>query len=257
MITISIDPVAFAIGPIEVRWYGIMVSLAILTVVLWMAWQVKKGANVSYDTVFTAALVGIPSGVVLSRLLHVIDMWEYYGQNPGEIIGGGGLTAYGAVLGATLGIWIYSRFSRFQFGYFADVVAPGVILAQAIGRVGCTLNGCCYGLETFLPWSIVYTHPGSLCPLGVAVHPTQVYEIIWNLLVFGVLLKLKGRLKPDGSLFLVYLSLYSVYRFGADFLRDGTSFLFGLHQAQVIAIIVLAIAIPFLALRTRWVKVAE
>jgi len=257
MITISIDPVAFAIGPIEVRWYGIMVSLAILTVVLWMAWQVKKGANVSYDTVFTAALVGIPSGVVLSRLLHVIDMWEYYGQNPGEIIGGGGLTAYGAVLGATLGIWIYSRFSRFQFGYFADVVAPGVILAQAIGRVGCTLNGCCYGLETFLPWSIVYTHPGSLCPLGVTVHPTQVYEIIWNLLVFGVLLKLKGRLKPDGSLFLVYLSLYSVYRFGADFLRDGTSFLFGLHQAQVIAIIVLAIAIPFLALRTRWVKVTE
>ena len=257
MITISIDPVAFAIGPIEVRWYGIMIALAILTVVLWTAWQVKKGANISYDTVFTAALVGIPSGVILSRLLHVIDGWEYYSQHPGEIIGGGGLTAYGAVLGATLGIWIYSRFSRFQFGYFADAVAPGIILAQAIGRVGCTLNGCCYGLETFLPWSIVYTHPGSLCPLGVTVHPTQVYEIIWNLLVFGVLLKLRGRLKPDGSLFLIYLSLYSAYRLGTDFLRDGTSFLFGLHQAQVIAIIVLAIAIPFLALRTRWVRVTE
>jgi len=257
MITISIDPVAFAIGPIEVRWYGIMIALAILTIVMWTAWQVKKGANVSYDTVFTAALVGIPSGVILSRLLHVIDGWEYYSQNPGEIIGGGGLTAYGAILGATLGVWIYSRFSRFQFGYFADVVAPGIILAQAIGRVGCTLNGCCYGLETFLPWSIVYTHPGSLCPLGVTVHPTQVYEIIWNLLVFGVLFKLRGRLKPDGSLFLIYLSLYSAYRLGTDFLRDGTSFLFGLHQAQVIAIIVLAIAIPFLALRTRWVKVAE
>jgi len=224
---------------------------------MWTAWQVKKGASVSYDTVFTAALVGIPSGVVLSRLLHVIDGWEYYSQNPGEIIGGGGLTAYGAILGATLGVWIYSRFSRFQFGYFADVVAPGIILAQAIGRVGCTLNGCCYGLETFLPWSIVYTHPGSLCPLGVTVHPTQVYEIIWNLLVFGVLFKLRGRLKPDGSLFLIYLSLYSAYRLGTDFLRDGTSFLFGLHQAQVIAIIVLAIAIPVLALRTRWVKVAE
>ena len=256
MITISIDPVAFAIGSIEVRWYGIMVALAILTVVLWTAWQVKKGANISYDTLFTAALVGIPSGVILSRLLHVIDGWEYYSQNPGEIIGGGGLTAYGAVLGTTLGIWIYSRFSKFQFGYFADVVAPGIILAQAIGRVGCTLNGCCYGLETFLPWSIVYTHPGSLCPLGVTVHPTQVYEIIWNLLVFGVLLKLRGRLKPDGSLFLVYLSLYSVYRLGADFLRPGTPFLFGLHQAQVIAIIVLAIAIPLLVSKTRWARVA-
>jgi len=257
MITISIDPVAFTIGSIEVRWYGIMVALAILTVVLWTAWQAKKGAHISYDTVFTAALVGIPSGVVLSRLLHVIDGWEYYSQNPGEIIGGGGLTAYGAVLGATLGIWIYSRFSKFQFGYFADVVAPGIILAQAIGRIGCTINGCCYGLETFLPWSIVYTHPDSLCPLGVATHPTTVYEIIWNLLVFGVLLKLRGRLKPDGSLFLIYLSLYSAYRLGTDFLRPGTPFLFGLHQAQVIAIIVLAIAIPLLALRTRWARVVE
>ena len=256
MITISIDPVAFTIGTIEVRWYGIMIALAILTVLLWTVWQVKKGANISYDTLFTAALVGIPSGVILSRLFHVIDGWEYYSQHPGEIIGGGGLTAYGAILGATLGIWVYSRFSKFQFGYFADVVAPGIILAQAIGRVGCTLNGCCYGLETFLPWSIVYTHPNSLCPLGVATHPTTVYEIIWNLLVFGVLLKLRGRLKPDGSLFLVYLSLYSVYRLGADFLRPGTPFLFGLHQAQVIAIIVLAIAIPLLVSKTRWARVA-
>jgi len=103
----------------------------------------------------------------------------------------------------------------------------------------------------------VYAHPNSLCPIGVASHPTTVYEIIFNLLVFGLLLKLRGRLKPDGSLFLVYLSLYSVYRLGADFLREGTPFLFGLHQAQVIAIIVLAIAIPLLVLRTRWVRAAE
>ncbi len=256
MITISISPIAFTIGSIEVRWYGIMIALAILTVVLWTAWQVRKGANISYDTMFTAALVGIPSGVIFSRLLHVIDGWGYYSQNTGEIVGGGGLTAWGGILGATLGVWVYSRFSKFQFGYFTDTVAPGIILAQAVGRVGCTLNGCCYGVETLLPWSIVYTHPDSFCPLGIATHPTTVYEIFWNLLVFGVLLKLKGRLKPDGSLFLVYLSLYSVYRLGTDFLRDGTPFLFGLHQAQFVSIIVLAIALPLLALRTRWVKAA-
>ncbi|MFC1903441.1 prolipoprotein diacylglyceryl transferase [Chloroflexota bacterium] len=257
MITISINPVAFTIGSVEVRWYGILVALAILTVVLWTIREVKRGAKVSYDTVFMAALVGIPSGIVFARLMHVIDMWEYYGQNPGQIIGGGGLTAYGGVLGATLGIWVYSRFSRFQFDYFADVVAPGIILAQAVGRVGCILNGCCYGLETLLPWSIVYTHPNSFCPVGVAVHPTQAYEIIWNLLVFGVLLKLRGRLKPDGSLYMIYISLYSVWRLGADFLREGTSFLFGLHQAQVIAIVVLAITVPLLVLRTRLVRADE
>ena len=256
MITISIDPVAFTIGPVVVRWYGIMVALAILTVVLWTAWQVKKGANISYDTVFTAALVGIPSGMILSRLLHVIDGWEYYSQSPGEIIGGGGLTIYGAVLGAALGIWIYSRFSRFQFGYFADVVAPGIILAQAVGRIGCTINGCCHGIPTSLPWGLVYTHPDSLAPIGVAIHPTQPYELIYNLIVFGVLLKLRGRFKPNGSLFLIYLGLYSLWRLGVGFLRPGTPFLFDLYQAQVIAIIVLVIAIPLLALRTRWARVA-
>lgn len=234
-----------------------MVALGIAALVLWTLWQVKKGAKISYDTAFTAALVGIPSGVILARVLHVIDFWEYYGQNPGQIVGGGGLTAYGGVLGAALGVWIYSRFSRFRFGYFADTVAPGIILAQAIGRIGCILNGCCYGSETLLPWGIIYNHPDSACQVFTAVHPTQAYEIIWNLIVFGILIALKGRLKPDGSLFLVYLSLYSVWRFGGDFLRDGTPFLFGLHQAQVIAAIVLAIAIPLLVLRTRWVKASD
>ena len=252
MITIGINPIAFTLGSFEVRWYGIFVALAIAVVVLWAAKEVRRGAKLTYETVITAALVGIPSGVVFARLIHVIDDWSFYSQNPGLIIGGGGLTAYGGVLGAALGIWVYSRFSRFKFGYFADMVAPGIILSQAVGRVGCLINGCCYGLETLLPWGIVYTHPESFCPVGVEVHPTQAYEILWNLLVFAILLKLRGRFKPDGSLFLIYLSLYSVWRLGTDFLREGEVFLFGLHQAQVIAIIVLLIAIPLLALRTRW-----
>jgi len=223
-------------------------------VVLWMVREVRRGANLSYDAIFTAALVGIPSGIVISRLLHIIDNLGYYIQNPGQLIGASGLTIYGAVLGAALGIWIFSKFSNFKFGYFADLVAPGIILAQAIGRVGCTLNGCCYGVETSLPCAIVYTHPESYAPLGIAVHPTQLYEIIYLLIILGIVLKLRGWFKPDGSLFLIYLSLYSLWRVGIDFLREGTPFLFGLHEAQVVGIIVLAIAIPLLAYRTQWVK---
>ena len=253
MIEIGIDPVVF----LGVRWYGIFIALAIIWIILWAAWQIRKGAKISYNTLFTAALVGIPSGIVLARLLHVIDLWDYYSQNPGQIIGGGGLTAYGAILGAALGIWIYSRFSKLNFGYFADLVAPAVIVAQAvIGRIGCTINGCCYGIEApaWLPWSVVYTHPNSYAPHGIPLHPTQPYELIFGLIVFGILLKLRGRFKPDGSLFLIYLGLYSVWRIGIDFLRVGTPFLFGLHQAQVIGIIVLAITIPLLVLRTQWIK---
>jgi len=269
MITIGIDPVAFTIGTTEVRWYGIMVALAIVVIVLWILWEVRRGANLSYDTILTGVLVGIPSGVVISKLLHVIDYIVIaklhpelvlagdvvdYTQHPEQIFSGGGLTIYGAVLGAALGVWVYSKFSHFKFGYVADLVAPGVILAQAIGRVGCTINGCCYGLPTSLPWGVVYTHPDSFAPLGVAIHPTQVYELIFCLVVFGVLLKLRGRFKPDGSIFLVYLSLYSLWRIGIDFLREGTPFILGLHQAQIIGIIVLAITIPLLVYKTRWVK---
>jgi len=266
LITISIDPVAF----LNIRWYGIMIALAILVIVLWLLWRVRRGAKLSNNTILMAALVGIPSGVVASKLLHVIDNIVVaklhpelvvpggvvdYIQHPGLIFSAGGLTAYGAVLGAALGIWIYSRFSDFKFGYFADLVAPAIILAQAIGRVGCTINGCCYGIGTSLPWGVIYTHPNSLAPLGVAIHPTQIYEILYNLLVFAVLIILRGWFKPEGSLFLIYLSLYSLWRVGMDFLRPGTPFLFGLHQAQIIAIVVLLITVPLLALRTRWVSV--
>ena len=265
MITINIDPVAF----LNIRWYGIAVTMAIIVIILWLAWQVRKGAKVSYDTVLMAAVVGIPSGIIVSRLLHVIDNIVVaklhpelalagrvidYTQHPGQIIGGDGLTIYGAVLGAALGIWVYSRFSKFQFGYLADLIVPGLILAQAVGRVGCTINGCCYGLPTSLPWGIVYTHPDSLAHIGVAVHPTQVYEIIYLLIMFGVVLMLRRRLKHDGSLFLIYLVLYSAWRIGIDFLREGTPFFFGLHQAQFTGITVLAIAITLLVLRTRWIK---
>jgi phosphatidylglycerol:prolipoprotein diacylglycerol transferase len=251
LITISVDPIAF----LNIRWYGIMVVLAMVVVVLWMVLEIRRGAKFPYDTLFTAALIAIPSGVIVSRLLHVIDRWDYYSQYPGQIIGGSGLTIYGAILGAILGIWIYSKFSKFRFGYFADLVAPGVLLAQAVGRVGCTLNGCCYGLPTSLPWGVVYTNPQSYAPLGVAVHPVPFYEIIYLLIIFGVVFSLRGRLKPEGSLFLVYISFYSLWRIGIDFLREGTPFLFGLHQAQVIGIIVLLIAVPILALKTRWVKI--
>jgi phosphatidylglycerol:prolipoprotein diacylglycerol transferase len=140
------------------------------------------------------------------------------------------------------------------------MLAPGIILAQAIGRVGCTILGDDTGLPTTLPWGFIYTSPNSPTNMAVGLtptHPVVTYEIFFNLIVFGILLMLRKKLKPDGSLFLVYLAFYSIWRIGSDFLREGTSFLFGLHQAQVIGVIVLLIAIFLLILRTRWVKKGE
>jgi phosphatidylglycerol:prolipoprotein diacylglycerol transferase len=136
MIYINIDPIAFYIGSRPVGWYGIMVALAVIELITWAALSVKKDPRLTYNMVINGALVGIPSGVIFSRLLHVIDNLDYYWANPGKIIGGEGLTIWGAVLGAALGIWIYSHFSKHSFGHLADVISPGIILAQAIGRVG-------------------------------------------------------------------------------------------------------------------------
>lgn len=260
MITVDINPVAFTIGSIEVGWYGIMVTLAVITLVVWALLSVKKNPRLSYDVVINAALVGIPSGAIISRLLHVIDLWDYYWQNPGRIVGGSGLTIWGAVLGAALGIWIYSRITKRSFRYLADVITPGIILAQAVGRVGCTILGDDYGYPTTLPWGFVYTSPNSPANEAMGLtptHPVVVYEIFYALIMFAILLILRKKLRPDGSLFLVYLALYSVWRIGSDFLREGTDFLFGLHQAQFIGVVVLIIAVVLLVMRTRWVKKGE
>ena len=256
MIEINVNPVAF----LSVRWYGIAVALAILIIVIWVGWQVRKArkeSRITMDTVFMAALVGIPSGVIVSRLLHVLDLWDYYSQHPGEIIGGMGLTIWGAILGAALGIWVYSKIARIKFGYLANLITPGLILAQIIGRIGCTVNGCCHGSTCSLPWAVVYTHPESEAVLNVPVHPTQVYEIIFLALVFVLILFLRNRIKPAGSLFIGYLAIYSCWRIGIDFIRDGTPFLFGMHQAQVIGIFTLIVTIPILAIKTRWGKPEE
>jgi len=259
LITIGVNPIAFTIGDMSVRWYGVMIALAVVVLILWAVWRIRRGADISYDSLLTVALIAIPSGIIVSRLLHVIDLWSYYFQDLQHmklIIGAGGLTIWGAILGATLGIWVYGRFSDFKYGYFMDMLAPGVLLAQAVGRVGCTINGCCYGMKApaWLPWSVVYTNPDSYAPLGIAVHPTQPYEIIFLLIVFGVLFWLRKRFQPEGSLFLIYLSMYSIWRLGLGFLRDGTDFLLGLQQAQVVGIVVLLIAVPILVIKTRWIK---
>ena len=257
MIEVNISPIAFTIGPITVGWYGIMVALAVVTVVTWGLYWAKKDPGLSGDLVLNAAIVGIPSGIVGARLMHVIDNWNLYSDNLLKIFRGDGLAIWGAVLGAALGLWIYSRFKQISFGHLADVIAPGIILAQAVGRVGCTILGDDTGNPTTLPWGFIYTHP--LSPTNQAVgltptHPVVTYEIFFNLIVFGVLLLLRKKLRPDGSLFTVYLALYSVWRIGSDFLREGTDFLFGLHEAQIIGVVVLIICIVLMAWRMRWVK---
>lgn len=253
-ITIGINPIAFSIAGRGVWWYGIFIALAIVVLIGLTAYRAKK-AGVPDDVVYKAAVWAIPGGFIISRLLHVIDQIDYYALHPGQIIGFEGLTIYGAIVGATLAVIIYALVTReTRVGQLLHFAAPGVILAQAIGRLGCIINGCCYGSTTNLPFAFVYIDPNSYAPLGIATHPAVGYELLFDLAVFALLLAIQNRVRPDGTLYAIYLMLYAAARFVIDFTRAGTPALVGLHQAQVVSLIVLAIVGFVLVYRSRLVS---
>jgi len=247
MIYIGINPVAFTIGSYSLRWYAVMVILAIAFLVWWSAYFARK-AGYDKDFIFGATLWAVPLGVIGAKLVHVIDDLSYYAAHPAGIVSPGGFAIFGAILGAMLGVWIYCRIRRVSFAPLGDLLAPGIILAQSIGRIGCTINGCCYGAISNLPWAVTWTHPNTIAPLGIPVHPTQVYELLWDLLVFAVLWwVLRRRLTQPGALFAAYLALYSLGSFSIRFLRGDVSTFAGVfNEGQVISLLVFIVAAGFL-----------
>jgi phosphatidylglycerol:prolipoprotein diacylglycerol transferase len=266
MLTISIDPVAFTIGSLTVRWYGIIIALA-LAALLAMTLRESKRLGTSQDMIVTLFLWGVIGGFVLSRLIHVIDYvvinWEYYRLHPGGIseyiFGFSGLALYGAILGAPLGAWIYMRVKKLPFSSLAaagDALAVGAPLAQAIGRIGCLLNGCCYGKPSpfsSFPGAIIYTARDTIPSQywGVPLYPAQIYFLLWNLIVLATIWLLRGRIKPQGSLFFLYLCLYAAGDFGLRFFRVNEPFFMGLQQGQVVSLAILVVVVPWLIIRMR------
>ena len=254
MFSIDIDPIAFTIGALTVRWYGIMVALAVVALLAISSREAKK-LGISQEFFYNLFLWGIIGGFVISRLVHVVDYVVTHPGEPIQIFGFAGLSLLGAIGGAVLAVWVYARVSKIPWSDMAgvgDAIAVGGPLAQAIGRVGCTINGCCYGKPVSLPWAVIYTHPASECGLkGIPLHPTQLYFVVWNLVVFAVLWKMRGRAKPPGALFLLYLCLYAAGDFGLRFFRVNEPFLFGLPQGQIISLVVLLVVLPLFIIKMR------
>jgi len=208
-----------------------------------------------------AALWMIPLGLIGARLVHVIDQFGYYWDHPAEIFGFAGLAIFGTILGGIVGAWIYCRRRGIRLGPLADLVAPGAILAQAIGRIGCIINGCCCGKPTSLPWAFSWTNPDShavaCAPLGTPLHPTQLYELLGDLVIFALLFWVfRGRVKPSGSLLAIYLLLYSALTFTVRFWRaDVDAFAGPVEEGQLIAIVVFLLAAGWLVIkRAHWVR---
>jgi len=247
--------IAFSIGNLDVHWYGIMIMLGVVSAIT-IAWIEAKRRGENADHVLTMALVAVPCGVIGARLYHVIDQWDYYMQNPNLIVGTQGLGIFGAVIGGAIGLIIFARVLHLSTLRWMDIVAPGLILAQAIGRWGNFFNQELYGYPTDLPWAI-FIEPAHRLPELVNYeyfHPLFFYEFLWNLTGAVTLLVLGRRFKNwlhDGDIFLCYLIWYGVGRFGLEGLKPDVWTLGGFPTARWITLFAVIISIALLIFRHR------
>lgn len=248
MIEINWNPVSY-LGPIPINWYGITMALGFL-VGGWLVWRRAPKFDVP-RTKIEGLLLWIVVGVVIGARIYYLVQNDFasYLVEPWRMLAvwEGGLAFFGGLFGGTLAAFLYTWREGLMFPRVADLFAPAIPVSAAIGRISCGLAGMDYGTPTSLPWGVVYTNPNSYAPVdGVARHPAQYYELVGDLVIAWLLVKLRGRL-PDGGLFLLYLILFSVLRFFVFFTRGSVpEIALGLKNGQWTALAILAIAMPLL-----------
>ncbi len=250
MFTISIDPVIFNIGHFAVRWYGIILMIA-MGIGIWLTAREAERKGFKKDDIYDAAVWIIVGGLIGARLFHVLDHWSHeYAADPirALYIWEGGLAIWGALAGGLIAGAVIAWRRGWRFPKLLDAAAPGLVLAQAIGRIACVITGDAMGKPTSGPFGFAYTSPNAMVPqLGVYYTPMPVYELVINLGIFAILWQLRKRLWPDGRLFLVYLVLYSLERFFLAFTSSYRIIAFGLTQSQIVAVFGFGIALALLA----------
>lgn len=242
MFEVNVNPTLIHLGPLAVSWYGLALLAAVATGI-WLTTREARRKGLAPGAVGEIAPWVVGGGLVGARLLHVIDRWEVYADHPMRILAiqQGGLAIQGAILGGAIAGGLAAWRAGLPVRRFFDVAAPGLILAQAIGRLGCLVTGDAVGRPTDAPWGIVYRNPGAMAPeLGVAYQPVFLFEQIWDLGVFAALWFVRRRLKVDGQLFALYLGLYAAGKFGLTYLRTETVWFWGLQEAQMLALVGLA-----------------
>ncbi|KAF0133864.1 MAG: phosphatidylglycerol:prolipoprotein diacylglycerol transferase [Candidatus Saganbacteria bacterium] len=233
-------PILFKFGSITIFSYGFMIALAFLAGI-YFSYFLAVREGIKGEKIFDLALVILVSSIVGARIFYVIEFWPDFISNPLEVffIWQGGLVFFGGLLFAALAAVAFANYYKIKALKLMDIITPGTALGYGIGRIGCFLRGCCYGIETKLPWGIVF--PG----LSEAHHPTQLYAFISGIIMFTMLLLLYRKKKYDGQVFFSGLMFYSVYRFSVEFLRMNPKYLF-FSMAQWISILIFFLALQFM-----------
>ncbi len=243
------DPVVIAIGPLSIKWYGVIMASAFL---LGIGLAYRRAQNQGYDTDHLINMITliIPMSIIGARLYFVIFEWESYRYNPLEIfaVWHGGLAIHGGLLGGVLaGLW-YIRKYRLPVWQTADILAPSVILGQAIGRWGNFFNQEAHGgpvSREFISHFPAFIQNQMLIN-GTYYHPTFLYESLWDFAVFGVLLYKWRKRDFSGQITILYLSLYSLGRFFIEGMRTDSLMLGPIRVAQLVSALLFVIGITSL-----------
>ncbi|HLA40377.1 MAG TPA: prolipoprotein diacylglyceryl transferase [Candidatus Glassbacteria bacterium] len=252
-------PRLISVGSFDLPTYGVLVVSGLIAG-LFFASRLGEREGMKRDDVYNLGIYLALAGILGSKLALILQESAYYYRNPGQLFSmstlqSGGVFYGGLILAILVGFW-YTRRHHLPFLKTSDAFAPGIAIGHAIGRLGCFSAGCCWGLPTSLPWGVTFTdqysHDAVGVPLGVALHPTQLYESAAELLIFIFLYSQYRKKQFDGQMLGWYLVLYSTARLLVEFLRhhDPEAMIFGsLSDAQGISLVLIGIGAWLLWLR--------
>lgn len=245
-------PELFRIGSFMLPTYGFLVAIGVFAGLM-LATKLSEGQGLDPEKAWNLGILAILAAILGAKLLMFVLDWKYYAAHPSEIVSfatfqAGGVFYGGLIAAVTASVW-YIRRNRMPVLRTSDAFAPGIALGHVFGRFGCFAAGCCFGKPTSLPWGVKFTNPLanqiSDTPLGVYVHPTELYEAAVELINFAILFWLLKRKKFEGQVIGAYLFLYGVERFFIEFLRGdpGRGRVFGsaLTGTQLISIFLVLI----------------
>lgn len=240
------NPVAFELFGVSVRWYGILIGMGML---LGTMIGMKEAKRLGYEeeTLLDVLIIALPSAIIGARFYYVIfnlDLYDTFWEMIN--IRSGGLAIHGGVLAAIFSFWIISKVKKLDFWVWLDIAAPSIILGQAVGRWGNFINQEAHGGETDLPWGIMVD--------GLKVHPTFLYESLGNILIFFFLRAFRKKKKFEGHVFAYYMIGYSIIRFFIEGLRTDSLYFGPLRVAQMVSILFAGLGVLIIVINKKKIK---
>lgn len=235
------DPIAFELGPLSVRWYGLLFALAFLIGFYGITRAAKK-AGLNEDDVFSTLLYAMPISILGARLYYVFFEWSYYSEHLNEVfaVWKGGLAVHGGLFAGILTLYLGSRYYKFSFLKLLDIASPFMLLGQGIGRWGNFFNQEAYGYEVSKEvW------PLAMYIDGAYRHPTFLYESVWNFIGVILLVCYQKKAPKVGQMASFYLMYYSFGRFFIEGFRTDSLLFYGLKTAQLISLLLFILGFIF------------